>query len=155
MHTPLTALTLRPEPTEPDFQLADFSQGLGIQLPGPRSTILAHGARHFGMAGEGFLAAHTGLGFFGEFHEAAECGCGDGDGTRVLAREELAGFFFAKDGVEDSAERFRELVVEVVFRVDGDVVFEHEDWVFGFLVGFCSSGPFDDDIGYAVAQCWC
>ena len=70
----------------------------------------------------------------------------------MFACEELAGFFLAEDGVEDSAEGFRELVVEVVFRVDGDVVFEHEDGIFASLVVLGAAGSLDDDVSDAVAE---
>lgn len=90
-----------------------------------------------------------------EFHETAEGGRGDGDGARVFACQELPGFLFAEDGVEDAAQRFRELVVEVVFGVDGDVVFEDVDGVFGPFVVFGAAGTFDYDIGDAVAESGC
>ena len=73
----------------------------------------------------------------------------------MFAREELTGLLLAEDGVEDAAERFGELVVEVVFRVDGDVVFEDEDRVLGFLVVFGAAGALDDDVGDAVAEGGC
>lgn len=94
------------------------------------------------------------MGFFGEFHQTAESGRGDGDGAGVLAGEELAGFFLAEDGVEDAAQGLCELVVKVVFCIDGDVVFEHEDRVFAALVVLCAAGAFYDDVGDAVTEGW-
>lgn len=73
----------------------------------------------------------------------------------MLTGEELSGFLFAEDGLEDAEKGLGELVVEVIFRVDGDVVFEHEDWVFGALVVLCAAGTFDDNVGDAVAEGRC
>ena len=152
MQTALAPLTLGPQPPEPDFQLADFGEGFGVQLARSRAAVAADGAGHFLFPDEGFLAAHARLRLFGELHQPAEGGCRDGDGARVFAREELAGFLLAEDGVEDPAEGFRELVVEVVFRVDGDVVLEHEDGIFAPLVVLGAAGTLDDDVSDAVAE---
>ena len=130
-------------------------QSFLVEFSDARLAVGAHGARHFGFGDEGFLAAHADVGFLCEFHEAAEGRGGDGDGAGVFSGEELGGFFFAEDGVEDAAEGFGELVVEVVFGVDGDVVFEHEDGVFGAFVVFGAAAAFDDDIGDAVAERGC
>lgn len=155
MHTPLAPLTLRPQPPEPHFQLTHFRQCFGVEFPDAGSAVLADGARHLRGGAERLFAAHACEGFFREFHEAAQRGHGDGDGARVFAREELTSLFFAEDGVEDSREGFGELVVEIVFRVDGQVVLEHEDGIFGAFVVFGTAGALDDDIGDAVAQVGC
>lgn len=127
-------------------------QRLLIQLPDPRSTVLADGAFHLGFTDERLLAAHAGLGFLRELHQPAEGGGRDADGAGVLAREELAGLLLAEDGLEDADEGFGELVVEVIFCVDGNVVFEHEDWVLGALVVLGAAGAFDDNVRDAVAE---
>ena len=152
MQTALAPLTLRPQSPEADFQLADSGEGFSVELARAGPAVAADGAGHFLFADEGFLAAHAGLRFFGELHESAEGGGRDGDGARVFACEELASFLLAEDGVEDSAQGLGELVVEVVFRVDGDVVFEHEDGVFASLVVLGAAGTLDDDVGDAVAE---
>lgn len=152
MQTALAPLTLGPQPPEPDFQLAHFREGLGVQFARAGPAVAADGAGHFLLADERFLAAHARLRLLGELHEPAEGGRGDGDGARVFAREELAGFLLAEDGVEDPAEGFRELVVQVVFRVDGDVVFEHEDGIFAPFVVLGAAGALDDDVSDAVAE---
>lgn len=72
----------------------------------------------------------------------------------MFAREELAGFFLAEDGVEDATQGLCELVVKVIFCVDGYVVFEHKDGIFAALVVLCAAGAFDDDIGNAVTEGW-
>lgn len=72
----------------------------------------------------------------------------------MFACQELAGFLLAKNRVEYAAERFRKLVVQVVFCVDGDVVFEHKDGIFRALVVFGTAGSLDDDVGDAVAESW-
>ena len=106
------------------------------------------------LADEGFFAAHAGLGLFGELHEAAEGGGrgGDGDGAGVFAREELAGFLLAEDGLEDAAQGLGELVVEVVFRVDGHVVLEHVDGIFASFVILGAPGTLDDNISDSIAK---
>ena len=152
VHAALTALALRPQPAEADFQVRHLMQRLLVQLADPRAAVLAHRARHLFLADERLLAAHTRLGPLGELHQPPERGGRNGDGAGVLAREQLTGFPFAQDGVEDAAEGFGELVLEVIFRVDGDVVFEHEDGVFGALVVLCAAGAFDDNVGDAVAE---
>ena len=48
----------------------------------------------------------------------------------MFSCEELGGFLLAEDGVEDSSQGFGELVVEVVFGVDGDVLLEDPEGVF-------------------------
>lgn len=49
-------------------------------------------------------------------------------------------------------EGFGELIVEVVFCVDGYVVFEDVDGVFGVFEIFGVSCVFDYDIGYMVVE---
>ena len=151
VQTALAPLTLRPQPAEADFQLADFGQRLGVQFARPGPAVGADGAAHFFLADEGFLAAHARLRLFGKLHESAEGGRRDGDGARVFAREELAGFF-AEDRFEDPAEWFGELVVEVIFGIDGDVVFEDEDGIFASLVVLGAAGTLDDYVGDTVAE---
>lgn len=70
----------------------------------------------------------------------------------MIAREQLPGAFFAENRVENAAEGLGELVIEVIFRVDRDVVFEHIDGVFGALVVLRAAGALDDNIGDTVAQ---
>lgn len=123
MHTPLTPLTLRPKPAKPNLQIRDLIQSLRIKFPHPRRAITTYRTTTFFLPAKWFLASHAGKGLFCEFHEAAESGCCDGDGACVVSCEEGVGFCFSEDGLEDSAEGFGELVVEVVFGVDGDVVF--------------------------------
>ena len=123
-----------------------------IEFAHARLAVCADGAGGFFLADEGFLAAHAGRRLFGEFHQSAKSGRGDGDGARVFAREELACLFLAEDGFEDAAEGFGELVFEVVFCVDGHVVFEDEDGVFGAFVVGSAAGAFDDHVGNAVAK---
>ena len=155
MHTPLTPLTLGPQPPKPNLQITNLAQRLLIHLPHPGCTVRAECATDFFFGGERLLAAHAGKGFLGEFHEAADGGRGDGDGARVVAGEEGVGFCFAEDGLEDSAERFGELIVEVVFRVNGDVVFEHEDWIFRTLEILGSCGSLDDNVGDTISKTGC
>ena len=152
MQAALAALALGPEAAEADLELADLAQRLGVELAGAGPAVGAHGAGHFLLAHERLLAAHARLRLLGELHEPAEGGRGDGDGARVLARQELARLFVAEDGVEDAAEGLGELVVEVVFRVDGDVVLEYEDGVFAPLVVLGAAGALDDNVGNAVAE---
>ncbi len=152
MQAALAPLALGPEAAEADLELADLGQRLGVELAGPGPAVGADGAGHFLGADERLLAAHARLRLLGESHEAAERGGRDGDGARVLARQELAGLLLAEDGVEDAAEGLGELVVEVVLCVDGHVVFEHEDGVFALFVVFGPAGAFDDDVGDAVAE---
>lgn len=130
MHTALTPLTLGPQPAESDFQLADLAQGLRVEFPDPGSAVLADRARHFLLGAQGFLAAHARLSLLREFHEPAGSGRRDGDGACVFARQELTRLFLPEDGIEDSSQRFGELVVEIIFRVDWDVVLEDVDWIF-------------------------
>ena len=66
--------------------------------------------------------------------------------------KELACFFLAEDGLKDAAEGFGELVFQVVSCVDGDVVFEDEDRVFGAFVVGCAASAFDDHVGDTVAK---
>ena len=130
MHAALTALTLGPEASKAHLELADLAQRLGVELAEARAAVLADGAGGLGRARQRLLAAHAGLRLAGELHEAAHGRGGDGDAARVLAREQLPGLLLAQDRLEDAAERLRELVVEVVLGVDGQVVLEHVDWVF-------------------------
>ena len=155
MHTPLTALTLSPQPPKPYFQFTNLSQRLRIQLPSPRATIVAHGTCLLVRADERFLATHTRLRFFREFHQAAEGGCSNGDGAGVFACKELARFLLAEDGIEDAAEGLGELIVKVVFSVNRDVVFKDKNRVFGFLVVLAAAGTLDDYVGNAIAQGGC
>lgn len=151
MQTPLTSLTLRPQPPKPNLQLTDLRQRLRVQFPNPRSAILAHGTRHLGLRAQGLLAAHARLGLLCEFHQTAGRGGSDGDGARVFACEELTGFLFAEDRFEDATQGFGELVVKIVFGVDGEVVLEDVDGVFGALVVLCTSRAFDYHVGDTIA----
>ena len=66
----------------------------------------------------------------------------------------MAGFLVAEDWIENAAEGFGELVVEIIFGVDGEVVLEHVHGILGFLVVLGAAGAFDDDVGDAVAEGW-
>lgn len=153
MQAALAALALGPQAAEADLELADLGQRLGVQLARAGPAVGAHGAGHLLLADQRLLAAHARLRLLGEFHQPSERGRRDGDGPRVLACQQLAGFLLAEDRVEDPAEWLRELVVEVVFCVDGDVVFQHEDGIFAPLVVLGATGTLDDDVGDTVAQC--
>ena len=154
MQAALTALTLSPQAAEADLQIRDFSQSLLVEFGDTGPVIFADGAGALVLADKRLLAAHASLSLFGEFHEAAEGGGGDGDGARVFACEELGGLFLAEDGLEDAGEWVGELVFEVVFGVDGEVVFQHVDGVFGAFVVAGSCGAFDNHVGDAVAERW-
>ena len=130
VHAALAALTLRPQPAEAHLQVRHLVQRLLVQLADPRPAVLAYRPGHFLFTDEGLLAAHTCLGALGELHQPAERGRGDGDGASVLAREKLAGFLLAEDGFEDTTQRLGELILQVVFCVDRDVVLQHEDGIF-------------------------
>lgn len=148
----LAALALGPEAAEAHLELADAGQRLGVELAGAGPAVAADRARHFLLADEGLLAAHTRLRLLGELHEPPERRRCDGDGPRVLARQQLPGLALAQDRVEDTAQRLGELVVEVVLGVDGDVVLEHEDGIFAPLVILGAAGSLDDDVGDAIAE---
>ena len=154
MQAALAALALRPQAAEAHFQIADFGQRLGVKLADARTAVDAHGAGHLVLADERFLAAHARLRFLGEFHQAAEGGRCDGDGSRVLPREQLAGLLLAEDWLEDPPERFGKLVVEVILGVDRDVVLEHKNRVLRALVVFGAASALDYDVRNAVSKRW-
>lgn len=60
-----------------------------------------------------------------------------------------------ENGFKNSQKRFRKLIFEVILCVEGDIILEHEDWVFGALKELIPLGTFDDDIRNAITQCWC
>lgn len=152
MHAPLTPLALCPQPPKSHLQITDLVQRLLVQLTHPRRVIGTHRALTLFFPCQGFLATHTRLGFLGKFHETAYFGCRDGDGAGVITCQQGLGFCLAEDGLEDAAEGFGELIVEVVFCVDGDVVLEDVDGVFGAFEILGASRAFDHDIGYTVAE---
>jgi hypothetical protein len=43
--------------------------------------------------------------------------------------------FLAHDGFENPFQRFRKLIIEVILRVNWDVMLQNIEWVFRFLVG--------------------
>lgn len=51
-----------------------------------------------------------------------------------------------QDRLKDTHKRLRELVLEVVLRVDRNVVLEHVERVLGLLVCTGVLGPLDDDV---------
>lgn len=155
MYTALTALTLGPQSAEPHFQVADFAQRFGVELANAGPTVLANGTCHLVLADQRFLASHARLRLFRELDKPAEGRRGHGDGTRVFASQELPSFLLPKNGIENTAEGLGKLVVEIVFGVDGDVVFKYVDGVFAALVVFGSTSAFDDHVGYAVTERRC
>lgn len=87
VHGALAALALGPQPAEADLELRHLGQGLGVELARAGLAVLAHGAGAFRRGRERFLAAHAGLGFFGELHQPPQAGRGDGDAAGVLPRQ--------------------------------------------------------------------
>jgi hypothetical protein len=43
--------------------------------------------------------------------------------------------FLAHDGFENPFQRFRKLIIEVILRVNRDVMLQNIEWIFRFLVG--------------------
>ena len=152
MHTALTPLTLRPQAGKSHLEFADLPQRLRVELAKPGPTVLAHGPGRLRRARQRLLAAHARRRLLGKLHQRALRRGGDGDAARVFARQQLARLLLAQDGLEDAAERLGQLVVQVVLGVDRDVVFEHVDGIFRFLVVSRSARALDDDVGHAVAH---
>lgn len=125
MQTALASLALGPQTSEPDLEIRHLVQGLRVELAEARTAVLTDCAVRLVLACERLLTSHAGLRLLRELHQATEGrGC-DGDGTGVFARKQLACLLLTEDGFEDTAQRVCELVIEVVFCVDGDVVFEN------------------------------
>ena len=74
MHTPLTALALRPQPPETDLELVNLGQRLGVQLADAGTAVLAHGAVLLAGLDERLLAAHARQRLGRELHQPAERG---------------------------------------------------------------------------------
>lgn len=61
----------------------------------------------------------------------------------------------SKDGLEDPHQRIRQLVLQIILRIDRDIVLQHVDRVFRLLVRCGTFHAFDDDVGDTVAQVGC
>lgn len=155
MQATLAPLTLRPQSSEPDFQLTGFRQRFRVQFPDPGPAVRAHGPQHLLLGLERLLAAHARRRFLREFHEPADCRGGHIDGTGMLAREQLTGFLRAEDGLKNALEWARKLIVEVVLCVNRDIVFQYVEWVFGLFVVLRIASSFDDDIADAITDGGC
>lgn len=73
----------------------------------------------------------------------------------MITSQQRVSLRLSQDGLKDSSKRFGELIVEVVFRVDGDVVLEDEDGIFRAFEVLCSRGAFDDHIGDTITESRC
>ena len=56
------------------------------------------------------------------------------------------------DGLEDAQQRLGEEVLEVVVRIDRDVVVHRVDGILGFLIGFRVFWSLDHDVSHAVSD---
>ena len=72
MHAPLATLTLRPEPSKPNFQIRNLMQRLLIQLSHSRPTILTHRTRRLLFSNKRLLAPHARLRLLCELHQSAQ-----------------------------------------------------------------------------------
>lgn len=68
-----------------------------------------------------------------KLHQTSDGGRGDADRPRVLSGQQRVGLV-AQDRLEDSHQRLRQLVLEVVLCVDRNVVLEDVDWVLRLFV---------------------
>jgi hypothetical protein len=59
-------------------------------------------------------------------------------GRRARTAEEALGALLAEDGLEDAEEGLREVVLQVVLRVEGEVMLERPDRVLRLLVRLCA-----------------
>ena len=48
---------------------------------------------------------------------------------KLLTQKDGLCLLVPQDGLKDAQQRLGQLVLQVVLRVDGDVVLQHEDWV--------------------------
>ena len=123
-----------------------------IHLPNPGSAVRADCSTALIFRDEGLFAAHACFRLFGEFHETANRGSCDGDGAGVCSCKQRVGFCFPEDRLKDTAERFGELVVEIVFCVNGHVVLEDEDGIFGSFEVLGACRAFDNHVGYSITE---
>ncbi len=68
--------------------------------------------------------------------------------------EERLGLGLAEDGLEDAPQGLGQLVVQVVLGVDGHVVLENVDGVFGPLKVLGARRTLDHHIGHAITKGW-
>jgi hypothetical protein len=152
VHTALASLTLRPEASEANFEFGDLAQSLLIQLAEAITVVLADGTVLLVFASQGFLAAHACLGLLGKLHQTTHCRSSDTDGSCVLTGQELTSLFLTQDGLEDTTKRLGKLVVKVISGIDGQVVLQDEDGIFGLFVVLCTSSTFDHDICDTITE---
>mmetsp|Transcript_32486 Transcript_32486/g.103582 ORF Transcript_32486/g.103582 Transcript_32486/m.103582 type:complete len:235 (-) Transcript_32486:1565-2269(-) len=143
----LAALALCPEFVECYFVVVEVLEALEEEVAFLGFAVVADGA-----GGDDDFTAEALEGLGGEHHDGALPGDGGrlADDARMVSSEDGVGVF--DDRFEDARQRFRELVVEVVRRVDGEVVFEDVDGVLGLFKGRGALGPRDDYVGNAVAD---
>ena len=71
----------------------------------------------------------------------------------MLAGQQPRGFcVVAENGAEDAGQRLGELVVQVVSRVDGDVILQDVDGILAALEVLGAGGALGDDVCDAVAE---
>ena len=148
MERPLAALALRPHPREEVLVVVPPLDVLEVHAHLPRLARPADGAPLGGLHRRPARQAlrvdprepHDPAGRLARRH--------DRDVPRVRPlREALRR---VDDALEEAPDRQRELVVEVVLRVDRDVVLEHVDRVLRLLVELRALRALHDDVGDAV-----
>ena len=151
VETALAALALGPEARELLLERRHGAHALLVELGLLALAVGADGAVRLALAQYG-LALEAGLALLGEGSQAADFRDGHRLGERVLTLEQHELGPFVQDGLEDAQERLGDLILQVVLRVDGQVVVEHVDGVLGLLVGGLALGARHDHVGHAVAE---
>lgn len=92
------------------------------------------------MFGDGGLAPHTLELLHGKHHDASCLRHRGrlGNASSMIPRQQ--GLWVINDGLKQPSQRVGQLVLKVVFRVDGDVVLEDVDWIFRTFICWGSLG---------------
>mmetsp|Transcript_23775 Transcript_23775/g.44147 ORF Transcript_23775/g.44147 Transcript_23775/m.44147 type:complete len:235 (-) Transcript_23775:246-950(-) len=150
----LTVLALRPELAEDLLVVVDLSELIHVDLLLPSRTILAKWGVTPPRSGLGDwrATAHTLQCFHGKHHNASSfcSGCWLTHCASVITSQKS--LRVGDDGLEDAGERIRELIGEVVFGVNREVILQHIHGVFTLFIRWRIFSCLNYNISHAIAH---
>ena len=155
VHAALAALALGPQASESHLEFRHFAERFLIEFAEARSTFLAHCAPSLVLADERLLAPQACFRLLGEFHETTHGGSRDRNGPRMLPGQQRCRFFLAENRLEDTGQWLRQLVFQIVLGVDGEVVFQDVDGIFGLFIPFCACCTLYHHVGDPISKGRC
>uniref|UniRef100_A0A2M4C5Q0 Putative secreted protein n=1 Tax=Anopheles marajoara TaxID=58244 RepID=A0A2M4C5Q0_9DIPT len=130
----LAPLAFRPQPTEAFLERALGGQFRLVQDRLVRCTVLTECTALLTHRQQ-CLTAETGITLLGKRCQGTNLRGDDGACTCVITAQQNRFRFITQNGLKDAEQWLRQLVLQIVVRIDRYTVFEHVDRIFGLLVG--------------------